>query len=65
MSGEHGREGRVRDEASGARSSVLAHERRREISNNVLLAALFVVFSAAAAYCSSAGDNRIRDSSQE
>ena len=63
MSGERGREGQVRDEASG--SSILAHERRREIMNNMILAALFVVFSATAAYCSSAGDDRIRGTSQE
>ncbi len=44
---------------------MLAHERRREITNNVILAALFVVFCAGAAYCSSAGDDRIRGLPQE
>ena len=65
MSVERRGEGRVRGETLRSESSVLAHERRREITNKVLLAALFVVFAAAAAYCSSAGDDRIRGSSQE
>jgi hypothetical protein len=65
MRGEHGGEGYGRDDASRSGSSILAHERRREIANNVILVALFVVFAAGAAYCSSAGDDRIRGPSQE
>ena len=65
MSVERRSEGRVGGEASGSESSVLAHERRREIMNKVLLAALFVVFAVTAAYCSSAGDDPMRGSLQE
>jgi hypothetical protein len=51
--------------AAESRSPILAHDRAREITNNVILAALFVLCAGAAAHLSSCGDDEAGGASQE